>query len=318
MPLAPVQLSELLLRGGGGHPGSVGVSVELWDRNMLQSLELFGPSGGSRWMFREESEAADLALATGIYRVWRSPYVSDCVRRRGLYVSDNGLRLTAYAECFRVGPRSRCFCGHPLSAHSEAQRQQTRQQLLRELLPATSAAAKTSGPAVQTSDVLLKARGRFTSSRRQSLRAGVAAESCSECCCSAFTYIPTCASCILAPGFAAAAIAAQATPTPLGSIGCHHERALMLRNGLRGASADTRTWSTKQQALSGASTVAAGVLPLHGSVSFAIVSCCRPFASGLPSLPSCCAGALVAGGLLGQEDSVYVLEVEGLGDRQRR
>ncbi|KAL8441640.1 hypothetical protein Emag_007005 [Eimeria magna] len=194
MPLAPVQLTQLLLRGGGDHSGrqqQLGVSVELWDRNMLQSLELFGPSEGSRWMFREESEAADEALATGIYRVWRSPYVFDCVRRRGLYVSDNGLRLTAYAECFRVGPRSKCFCGHPLSSHSEKQRQQSRQQLLRELMPATSAAAKTSGSAVQTADLALKTRGRSIATRKQSLKTGAVVESCSECCCSAFTYIPS-------------------------------------------------------------------------------------------------------------------------------
>ncbi|KAL8447467.1 hypothetical protein Emed_004421 [Eimeria media] len=139
-------------------------------------------------MFREENEAADQALDTGIYRVWRSPYVFDCVRRRGLYVSDNGLRLTTYAECFRVGPRSRCFCGHPLSAHSEEQRQQSRQQLLRELQP-SSVAAKAS--AVQTPDLASNTRGRSTASRGQSLKAGVNAESCSECGCSAFTYIPS-------------------------------------------------------------------------------------------------------------------------------
>ncbi|KAL8431021.1 hypothetical protein ACSSS7_005574 [Eimeria intestinalis] len=192
MPLPPVQLTQLLMRGGGDQPErqhQLGVSVELWDRNMLQSLQLFGPSQGSRWMFKEESEAADQALATGLYRVWRSPYVLDCVRRRGLYVSDNGLRVTAYSECFRVGPSSRCFCGHPLSAHSEEQRQQSRDQLLRELLPTASVRAKTGGP--DTAELALKTRGQSPSSRKQSLKGGRAAESCSECCCSAFTYIPS-------------------------------------------------------------------------------------------------------------------------------
>lgn len=32
---------------------------------MLESLEAFGPSDGTRWMFREETKAAEFAIATG-------------------------------------------------------------------------------------------------------------------------------------------------------------------------------------------------------------------------------------------------------------
>lgn len=42
--------------------------------DMLLSLQRFGPSDGTRWMFREETEAADLALSTGTEPIWPSVY----------------------------------------------------------------------------------------------------------------------------------------------------------------------------------------------------------------------------------------------------
>lgn len=166
---------------------------------MLQTLEQFGASGGALWMFREETEAAELALSTGVYRVWRSPRVFECVRKRGFYVSDNGLRLEAYDECFRVGPRSRCFCGHPLSSHmpSQPEAETSRQQLLSDLHPRPPSATAIKGPpTVAVPKTAPTACKRQTTpaarqTRRQPSRARPGVNACNDCSCRGFAYIPS-------------------------------------------------------------------------------------------------------------------------------
>jgi len=64
-----------------------------------QNVERFGPAPGAKKMLTWEKEAADLAVSTGLYTVWRS--------------------TTSGQDCTRVGPSSRCFCGHLYKSHAE-------------------------------------------------------------------------------------------------------------------------------------------------------------------------------------------------------
>lgn len=57
-----------------------------------------GPSVGGKEMLLLENEGASESLRTGVYAVWRS--------------SRNNEDF-----CARIGPRSRCFCGHVYSKH---------------------------------------------------------------------------------------------------------------------------------------------------------------------------------------------------------
>ena len=52
---------------------------------------------GAKLLMRRELEAARHAVETGVYCVWRSSRENN--------------------DCTRVGPRSRCFCGHPYKSH---------------------------------------------------------------------------------------------------------------------------------------------------------------------------------------------------------
>ncbi len=60
----------------------------------------YGAPPGGKAMIAAEMAAADEALRTGVYIVWRSA------------------RQHQQDLCARVGPASRCMCGHPLRAHA--------------------------------------------------------------------------------------------------------------------------------------------------------------------------------------------------------
>ena len=64
---------------------------------MERALERFGPAPGGYDMMRREREAAQGALASGVYGVWHSTKTND--------------------DCGRIGASSRCFCGAPFSEH---------------------------------------------------------------------------------------------------------------------------------------------------------------------------------------------------------
>mmetsp|Transcript_35843 Transcript_35843/g.113327 ORF Transcript_35843/g.113327 Transcript_35843/m.113327 type:complete len:305 (+) Transcript_35843:57-971(+) len=63
------------------------------------AVEKFGPAPGAKKMLEWEREAAELAIKTGVYTVWRN--------------------IETKQECTRVGPNSRCFCGHLHKSHAE-------------------------------------------------------------------------------------------------------------------------------------------------------------------------------------------------------
>jgi hypothetical protein len=69
---------------------------------MREALEQFGPAPGGREMMHREREAADYAVATGLYGVWRSRKTNE--------------------DCGRIGPSSRCFCGATFSQHKSSSR----------------------------------------------------------------------------------------------------------------------------------------------------------------------------------------------------
>lgn len=62
-----------------------------------QAAASYGVAPGAKAMMQAESRGAQRAVASGVYIVWRS-------KKSG-------------ADCARVASDSRCFCGHPLSAH---------------------------------------------------------------------------------------------------------------------------------------------------------------------------------------------------------
>ena len=59
-------------------------------------MEQFGPAPGGYNMMMREREAAQGAVASGSYGVWRSTRTNE--------------------DCGRIGPSSRCFCGEPFSS----------------------------------------------------------------------------------------------------------------------------------------------------------------------------------------------------------
>lgn len=63
---------------------------------MKQALQTFGPAPGAKQMLEWEREAAEHALATGIYVTWQGKGGN---------------------ECTRVRPTALCFCGHGYQQH---------------------------------------------------------------------------------------------------------------------------------------------------------------------------------------------------------
>ena len=74
-----------------------------------QAVVRYGPAPGAVAMMGWEEAGARLALATGVYTVWR-------LVPGGLRPVRPGDR-PPQQDCARVGPDSRCFCGHPFDRH---------------------------------------------------------------------------------------------------------------------------------------------------------------------------------------------------------
>lgn len=66
-------------------------------QQVLAGLQQHGVAPGGRVMMDMEAEAAQWANDHGLYVTYRNSKGNDCTR---------------------VGPRSRCFCSHPFSAHT--------------------------------------------------------------------------------------------------------------------------------------------------------------------------------------------------------
>ena len=66
----------------------------------------FGVAPGGRAMILAELDAAETSIATGVYVVWRTNKTGE---------SAAGVQKDG--QCCRLGPNSRCFCGHSLSEH---------------------------------------------------------------------------------------------------------------------------------------------------------------------------------------------------------
>lgn len=73
-------------------------SVEQVTANIEQAVQQFGPSPGAKKMMKAEQAAAEEAVSSGLYGVWRN--------------TSNGSDF-----CSRIGPHSRCFCGCGYSDH---------------------------------------------------------------------------------------------------------------------------------------------------------------------------------------------------------
>ncbi|KEP67048.1 UNVERIFIED_CONTAM: hypothetical protein HHA_273720 [Hammondia hammondi] len=84
---------------------------------LKDGVRRFGPSAGSEHMLRAEFAAAEDAIRTGLYSVWRNEYLIDKTKNGKLFRTNNEAEITDYHECVRIGPSSRCFCGHPYGAH---------------------------------------------------------------------------------------------------------------------------------------------------------------------------------------------------------
>ncbi|CAK0829626.1 unnamed protein product, partial [Prorocentrum cordatum] len=96
-PIAPfgggVSKSErALVAGTDGSVAQVTASIQ-------DAVQTYGPSPGAKKMMAAEQAAAEEAISTGLYGVWRN-------------------HSGRHDFCSRIGPRSRCFCGHDYSEHS--------------------------------------------------------------------------------------------------------------------------------------------------------------------------------------------------------
>lgn len=77
------------------------------EQEMLATLQQFGPSEQSKQMLRKEMEGAHMAMAQGLYVVFRN------VSKAQSSYNDGKTN-----ECCRIGPSHRCFCGHALAEHA--------------------------------------------------------------------------------------------------------------------------------------------------------------------------------------------------------
>lgn len=71
-----------------------------------QAAHDYGIAPGGRAMILAELEAAEASVASGVYIVWRTMKNGE---------SSAGVRKDG--QCCRLGPKSRCFCGHSLQEH---------------------------------------------------------------------------------------------------------------------------------------------------------------------------------------------------------
>lgn len=82
------------------------------EEEVYAALKQYGPTPGAKKMMRREVEAAEYAQETGLYGVWRGP--------------NPGADF-----CARIGPFTRCFCGHSYQEHKWT-------KSMKELAPACS------------------------------------------------------------------------------------------------------------------------------------------------------------------------------------
>ena len=75
-------------------------------QELEQAAHDYGIAPGGRAMILAELEAADASIASGVYMVWRTMKTGE---------SSEGVRKEG--QCCRIGPNSRCFCGHSLRDH---------------------------------------------------------------------------------------------------------------------------------------------------------------------------------------------------------
>ncbi|CAE8647660.1 unnamed protein product, partial [Polarella glacialis] len=74
-------------------------SVAEVEANILQAVRTFGAPPGAKKMMDAERLAAEEAMRTGLYGIWRNA-------------------SSSHDFCGRIGPMSRCFCGHDYGAHA--------------------------------------------------------------------------------------------------------------------------------------------------------------------------------------------------------
>mmetsp|Transcript_24009 Transcript_24009/g.54065 ORF Transcript_24009/g.54065 Transcript_24009/m.54065 type:complete len:358 (+) Transcript_24009:63-1136(+) len=74
-------------------------SVEQVENNIAKAVKAFGPTPGGKKMMEGEKLAAEEAMRTGLYGVWRNA-------------------TSGHDFCGRIGPTSRCFCGHDYADHA--------------------------------------------------------------------------------------------------------------------------------------------------------------------------------------------------------
>jgi len=77
--------------------GTDGSTAEV-EEKITQAVKTFGLAPGAQKMMDAERLAAEEAVRTGLYGVWRNP-------------------TSGHDFCGRIGPLSRCFCGHDYSEH---------------------------------------------------------------------------------------------------------------------------------------------------------------------------------------------------------
>jgi len=68
----------------------------------------YGIAPGGRAMILAELDAAEFSINTGIYIVWRT-----------LKTGEGSAGVRRDGQCCRLGPKSRCFCGHTLAEHKQ-------------------------------------------------------------------------------------------------------------------------------------------------------------------------------------------------------
>eukprot|EP00439_Symbiodinium_sp_Y106_P044861 s199_g5.t1 len=69
------------------------------ESNIAKAVKAFGPTPGGKKMMEGEKLAAEEAISTGLYGVWRNA-------------------ASGHDFCGRIGPTSRCMCGHEYSQHA--------------------------------------------------------------------------------------------------------------------------------------------------------------------------------------------------------
>lgn len=104
-PLARFSDGQLQMFSGGISKGErelcrgTGGDVAAIEDNIAHAVSTYGPAPGAKKMMEAEKLAAQEAMQTGFYGVWRNA-------------------TSVQDFCGRIGPMSRCFCGHDYSVHS--------------------------------------------------------------------------------------------------------------------------------------------------------------------------------------------------------